>query len=60
MVELNEVIYNDNIENGDVNSVNQSGITDFEITSLILLQNDEEISESIWSLKDKFFDYVLI
>ena len=54
MIELNEVLYNDNIGNGDVNSVNQSGITGFEITSSLLLQHDEEIGESIWSLKDKF------
>ena len=54
MIELNEVLYNDNIGNGDVNSVNQSGITGFEITSPLLLQHDEEIGESIWTLKDKF------
>ena len=49
----NDVLDNDNIENGDVSSMNQSGITDFEITSPLLLQNEEEISESIWSLNVK-------
>ena len=43
----NDVLDDSHIENGDVNSMNQSGITDFEITSPLLLQNDEEIDESI-------------
>ena len=43
--------------------MNQSGTTDFEITSPLLLKNDEEISESIRSLNVKQrqnFDYALI
>ena len=39
-----------------------NGITDFEITSSLLFQNDEEISESIRSLnvtQRQIFDYVL-
>ena len=51
-----------NIENGDVNCMNQSGITNFEITSPLLLRNDEEMNESIWSLNVKqrqIFYYVL-
>ena len=49
----NHVLDDDNLENGVVSSMNQSGITDFEITSPLLLQNKEEISESIWSLNVK-------
>ena len=58
----NDVLDNDNLENGDVSFMNQSGITDFEITSTLLLQNDEEISESIQSSNVKerqIFDHVL-
>ena len=42
--------------------MNQSGFTDFEIASPLLLQKDEEVSESIRSLNVKqrqVFDYVL-
>ena len=58
----NDVLDNDNLENGDVSFMNQSGITDFEITSTLLFQNDEEISESIQSSNVKerqIFDHVL-
>ena len=41
----NDVFDDDNLENGDVSSMNQSSITDFEITIPLLLQNDEEISK---------------
>ena len=51
----NDVLDHDSLENGDVTpcSMNQSGIKDFEITSPLLLQNDEESSESICSLNVK-------
>ena len=58
----NDVLDDDNLENGHVNSMNQSGFTDFEIASPLLLQKDEEVSESIRSLNVKqrqMFDYVL-
>ena len=58
----NDALDDDNLENGDVSSMNQSGITDFEITSLLLIQNDVEISERIRSLNVKqrqIFDHVL-
>ena len=57
-----DVLDDDSIDNRDASSTNQSGITDFEITSPLSLQNDEEFSESIWSLNVKqrqIFDYVL-
>ena len=41
----NDVFDDGNLENGDVSSMNQSGITDFEITIPLLFQNDEEISK---------------
>ena len=58
-----EVVNNDErieensfLNNGDVIFVNQSGITDFETTSPLFLQNDEEISRSIqyFNVKSKF------
>ena len=58
---LTDVLYDDNIENKDVSSMYESGITDFEITSPLLLQNGEEISESIRSVnvkQRKVFDHV--
>ena len=58
----NDVLDDDNLENGHVSSMNQSGFTDFEIASPLLLQKDEEVSESIRSLNVKqrqMFDYVL-
>ena len=58
----NDVLDDDNLENGDVSSMNQSGIIDFEIASPRLFQNDEEISESIRALNVKqrqIFDHVL-
>ena len=58
----NGVADDDNIENEDVDCVNQSELTDFEITSALLLQNDEEISDSICSLNVKqrqIFYYIL-
>ena len=58
----NDVLDDDSLENGDVSSMNQSGFTDFEIASPLLLQKDEEVSESIPSLNVKqrqMFDYVL-
>ena len=60
---LNNGVADDgNIENEDVDCVNQSGLTGFEITSALLLQNDEEISDSICSLNVKqrqIFYYIL-
>ena len=38
----NNVLDDSNLENGDVSSMNQSGITNFEIKSPLLLQNCEE------------------
>ena len=38
----NDVLDDGNLENGDASSMNQSGITNFEITSPLLLQNGEE------------------
>ena len=59
----NDVLDDDNLENGDVSSINESDVTNFfEIKSSLLLQNDEEISESIQSLNVKqrqVFDHVL-
>ena len=42
----NDVLDENNIENGDVSSMDQGGIVDFEITSPFLLQNDEEIIQT--------------
>ena len=60
---LNNGVADDgNIENEDVDCVNQSGLTGFEITNALLLQNDEEISDSICSLNVKqrqIFYYIL-
>ena len=48
----NDVLDDGNLEN-DVSSMSPCGITVSEITSPLLLQNDEDISESIRSLNVK-------
>ena len=49
----NDVLDDGNLENDDVSSMSPCGITVSEIKSPLLLQNDEDISESIRSLNVK-------
>ena len=49
----NDVLDDDNLKNDDVSSMSPGDFTVFEIASPLLLQNDEEISESIRSLNVK-------
>ena len=53
---LNDVLDDDNIENGNVSSMDESDIIDFEITSPLLLQNVRPLNVKQW----QNFQYVLI